>query len=381
MSNYIIKSLELLNFHKFSEIKVDFDESRSFFVGGNGAGKSTLGSAAIWAIINGVGERGNNLYNAERFRMIGEKSASAKGILTLKDTDTDDTIRVERKITKDANTIKIESESGKVLDQTWLSSLFSEYMFAPKRFIDLPGVEQAKALGVNTVKFDQALKELKAEYTTLNRIYKEHGLLEEVEEPKVTGDITDLLAQRDEITAHNGKIDLAHAKQKEISDKILALELELVNLNAQQGKIEAWLSDKKPIDLADINAKIASAQENSQAKAKYDAYLAKKAKMEVDFNKIKANKEAQENTIKQRLDCIQEAKLPFKNMTISDEGELLINDKPLKSQYFSYGELLKIMIFIISTMKTDLKYCFIENWMMLDEENQKVILDLLAKHK
>lgn len=180
-----IKDITLKNFGKYDLVSASFDPNVTYLMGPNGAGKSTFGFTGIQFMFEGMAEkasRGNSPVIGERFRFIGPNGKSSGGEMTLYDEVTKQEIKVSRTMTKDGNTVKFEGPATMRLSQEWLTSLFNEFMIAPKKFIQLSGYEQAKALGIDTTTFDANIKALKDEYTITNREMTAMGVIEAVEE-------------------------------------------------------------------------------------------------------------------------------------------------------------------------------------------------------
>jgi hypothetical protein len=55
------------------------------------------------------------------------------------------------------------------LDQKWLNELFNVFFIAPKRFLDLSSKDQALTLGIDTKKWDDAIRDLKTDVTVYNK--------------------------------------------------------------------------------------------------------------------------------------------------------------------------------------------------------------------
>jgi hypothetical protein len=55
-----------------------------------------------------------------------------------------------------------------------------------------------------------------------------------------------------------------------------------------------------------------------------------------------------------------------------------LDSKPIKEPYFSTGEILKIVPTLLSTSNPDLKYVFLQDFNLMDEDKQKEIADYLT---
>ena len=70
--------------------------------------------------------------------------------------------------------------------------------------------------------------------------------------------------------------------------------------------------------------------------------------------------------------------MPWTNITITDEGEFRLNDKPFCSPYFSTGEILKFGSRIGSKLKDGLKYVYFPCSNNLDDKNREATFKILV---
>jgi hypothetical protein len=56
-----------------------------------------------------------------------------------------------------------------------------------------------------------------------------------------------------------------------------------------------------------------------------------------------------------------------------------MNGKPLKEQYFSTGELLKVIPILMTFKNPEFKYVFLQDFVLMDEDKQKETIDYLTK--
>lgn len=427
-----VKEITLNNFAKYDQVTVSFDDNVTYLVGKNGSGKSTLGITAIWFMFQGIAEKasGNNPLIGERFRFIGPKAATAKGEMILHDEKTGIDIKVMRKLTKSGSYLSFEAPEGYELGQQWLTDLFNIFLIAPKKFCELSAKEQAKALGIDTKKFDDAIASLKKQYTEINAVYKSIGSLEEVEAVERV-DVAELQAKKDKVRQQLNEQYLFNKKKNEDRKKDWEqecgkVEQECTKFNNDQNildnllmevnsamkvlegagydglevprfidslgkpqphKVSAQYYPPEPAyiqelpddsELKAIDAKIVAAVETNNKALLYVQYLEKKKQKEAKEAELKANKDAQAAAEDQRLEYIKSFKFPFSNLTVGEEGELLLNGKPIKAEYFSTGELLKIIPVLISTTQPELKYVFLQDFNLMDEDKQKEIEEYLT---
>ncbi len=131
-------------------------------------------------------------------------------------------------------------------------------------------------------------------------------------------------------------------------------------------------------ELKAIDAQILAAGETNNKALLYVQYLQKKEQKEAKEAELKTNKDKQSATEVDRLEYIKAFKFPFSNLTVGEDGELLLNGKPIKAEYFSTGELLKIIPVLISTTQPELKYVFLQDFNLMDDDKQKEITDFLT---
>lgn len=428
-----IKEIKLSNFAKYNEVNVSFDENVTYLIGSNGAGKSTIGITAIWFMFCGIAEKssgGTTPLIGERFRFIGPNGKTANGEMVLHDEKTGIDIKVIRKLTKTGTDLSFEAPEGVELDQSWLTDLFNIFLIAPKKFCELSSKEQAKALGIDTKQFDQRIAELKKEYTEANAVYRSYGELPEVEKVERV-DVTALQAQKKEVADKLNALYLENKKANDVLrqawEKIcketeyecsvfnnaqIALENKIEQATALYSKLDGlgyagsevseWirslgspeeskrfedhypeqpeyiqeLPDRAELDA--IDAQIVAAGETNNKALIYEQYLEKKTKKGIYETYLKTNKEKQAATEAERLEYIKAFKFPFSNLTVGEDGELLLNGKPIKAEYFSTGELLKIIPVLISTTQPELKYVFLQDFNLMDDEKQKEIEEFLT---
>lgn len=447
-----IKSASAYNFAGFENISVNFDDTLTYLIGPNGGGKSRVGLLIIWFVMQGIAEKateGKQPVIGERFRFIGSNGKSSLGEITMYDERKKADIKVIRKLTKAGTELSFSAPLGMQLDQDWLNDLFNIFLISPKKFIELPSLEQAKALGIDTSKeYDQPLAELKLEFTRVNKELSKYDNLEVVEEvlPVV---VDDLLKRKDELVAEiadqsrknrqinndtrtaweDAKKQVDEAVQKhnteqtaknKIADDVVSMIATLRNYGYTGSELSSFYAslmteikepriaaDEYPVepidlnfkpddfipepgtvvyikeqpdvtDLNDIMQQIITANEINAKAEKYTEYLAKLEDKKAKAEELRINKSKQDDIISKRLEYIQEFKLPFDKLSIDDYGGLLLDGRPLKPPYFSTGELIRIVPTLLSASNPEFKYVFIQDFSMLDENNQQLVIDDLT---
>lgn len=424
-----IKSVAGYNFAGYSSIMVNLDPSVNYVVGRNRSGKSKLGLDLIWFILQGIAEKsseGKIPLLGERFRFIGKDGATAMGELVLHDDVLKVDIRVIRTLKKHGTELSFSAPAGfrpadgQELNQQWLNTLFNIFLIAPKRFIELTSKEQAVALGIETSQWDEPIAALKLAFTDINRDVKKLELLEPVEMVE-TMPLEALQAQKQGIKERmaeqyranqaankrtrrgweNGKKIwdkwvICHNIDQRVKAEMVSACMAAIKTLAAHGfesqEASEWLAkkndeikhtinagvfyapeptyiDELPDDteMVGIDQKIMNATLNNEKAALYTAYtdkLEEKGRLELQRQE---NQQKQEDLYAARLAYIKSFPFPFDTLAVDDEGGLLLNDKPLKPQYFSSAELIRIVPTLMAAQNPEFKYVFIQDANLMDE--------------
>lgn len=385
-----IKNLKLNNFAKFTEFECEFNGNITHLVGVNGAGKTTIGLTAIWAALKGIAEKSKDgQLIGERFRFIGPAKATADVEITLLDEKKNVEVKVKNHISKANNQITFEGPEGYPLSNDWLNNLLSVAFLSAKNFTQLPGKEQSLLLGINTEKYDLEIKELKEDFTLLNKEYRNLGDMEPVEKVDPVN-IVDLYTQKEKIVEYNNaqkakgeKIDKANEKLEELRDEKEELEekLRLINGRIKDGEeyLRALPEMEKPKPTDEIQKKINNATETNEEAEKYKSYQEHIEKKKESKSRLDQNKSKQEQKEQERLNYIKSFDFGFDGLSVDDKGGLLLHGKPIKEPYFSKGELEIIVAKLYTAQEPELKVRFIDDFELLDEDNQEKIVKDLTK--
>lgn len=130
--------------------------------------------------------------------------------------------------------------------------------------------------------------------------------------------------------------------------------------------------------IAAIDVEIQAANEANQSALLYSQYLEKVEKKAAKKAELDANTQEQKDKEASRLEYIKAFDLPFGNLSIDEEGQLLKEGRPIKEPHFSTGELLKMVPVLISTINPELKYVFLQDFNLMDEDKQQEITDYLT---
>ncbi len=375
-----IKSADLINFGIFDELHVNFDPNVTYLVGNNGEGKTTAGKTGVEFVIQGIAERAANKSQhpiiGSRFRFIKEGATSAKGSVLFTDTKFGCDILAKRKITATTTELSFEAPVGITLDQSWLNSLYSEFCLSPESFCSLSGQEQAKLLGIDVSKEESEIKKLKEEYTYINRRLKELGKPVEVDAVEPV-DEKILLDKLQKANAYNSQQTVIRQSRDEKQRTIERLKQELARTEKELSELPPA---KENYDTTKLQQAITTASETNAKARKYVEYQ----KTISDINSLSANltdnKKKQSDEEEKKTEKIKKAKLPFKNLSIGEEGELLLDGKLIKPPYYSTGELLMIVPMLLVHTNPELKYMFLQEFNLLDEDNQSKIVKYLTEN-
>lgn len=382
-----IKNLKMMNFASFENIEIEFDERVTHLIGANGAGKTGV-LTGIWAGLNGIAEndRGGNLVG-ERFRFIGPSKPSSDIYVTIVDEENGAEIEVRNHITKQSNQITFQAPEGYPLSEGWLKNLLSAAFLSEKNFTSLNPKEQALLLGIDTASYDQEIKDLKSEFTQINRDLKNMGKMDPVEKVEKV-DLDDLMMERDHVEA----INLNNAKRREridyvkkgvlyAKDLVLELKKALEEAEAKVAKGESWLKGidepDKDESITEINEKISNASKTNESAARYERYLEDKKKHDELKAELEKNKKDQEKVKEDRLEYIKGFDFGFEGLGVDDDGGLVLDERPIKEPYFSKGEREMIVALLYASRNPKLKIRFIDEFGTLDDDHQKILLEKL----
>lgn len=396
-----IKNLMLKNFAKVSEISVNFDENITYLVGINGAGKTTVGLNAIWFIFKGLAQKGEGLI-AERFRFIGPAGKSAQGSLTIYDESESVEIKISRKLLKNKTELKIEASDGRQLDQAWLDSIFNSFLIDPMGFSKLSGKEQAFAFGADTASFDGKKKRLEVERRDIGRDVKRlqgvvltAGNPAKVEAVDVAGLMKEL-GKRQELNDDNRreKVMLNNAVTvfEDCQNNLLSAEVELQAMQKEiagikdlvkekeghKNKLKLSCSKLQDADEQEIKDQVENAQGINLKASAYEKHREDKTALDDTMQDYEGKTDMINIVNADRTNYLKSLNLPWPNISITDEGEFRLNDKPFCAPYFSTGEILKFGARIGSKLKDGLKYVFFPSSNVMDEKNREATFKALV---
>ena len=380
-----IETLKMKNFAKFKDIEVTFSDKVTRLVGINGSGKTTVGLISLWAGLKGIAEKNTNgQLIGERFRFIGPEKSSADIEILLVDEKTKQRVMVTNHITKSGNEISFIAEDGSVLDADWLNNLLSVAFLSAKNFTSLSSKEQAILLGIDTTEYDKQIKAKKDEYTLINRDLRNLGTKTPVEKAEKVS-VSDLLAKKEEIDAFNKVqderesaintakelLERLNEEKKELEAKLTALKERIVKGEDVVKNLPTPVAKK---DTAALTQSIASAEKTNEQARQFSEYVEWTTKCSTLKDSLLENKEQQSKLEQEKLDFIKNFNFGFDNLGVNEDGELLLEGRPVKDPYFSKGEMELIVARLHASINPDFKLRFIDDLDLLDQENQEKIL-------
>jgi len=261
-------------------------------------------------------------------------------------------------------------------------------MLSPVAFSRLSPKEQATMLGIDTTEFDNRIAELKEEASFVRREIKNFGEIEIPE--KVEGiNIFDLIQERVKIVDFNQEQDRLNRMRTEANGKIDFWVDRVARLRAELMEAEDMVNEKKKeynaipepqemLPTMEIDQKISAASETNAKAIAYEQAVKKQEEKAIKENDLADNIERQKAEIEKKTAYMQGLDLPFVNLTIDDNGGLMMDGRPIQTPHFSTGELIKICTMLIMSQNKDesgLRYVYLENFDLLDDTKSKELLD------
>lgn len=384
-----IKSIYMKNFANFHEFTCNLSQGINYCIGSNGSGKSTTGITAIWSCLKGIAERGTDVMKGRRSMWVGRYGADAEIEIVLTDPEGIE-YTVNRKISE--NKLEITSSDGRRLSQEWINGFWNEMMLSPVAFSRISPRDQAKYLGIDTSEFDKKISELKEEAKIHRAMIKAFGEIEIPEKVEAV-DIAELSAKKDAIVKFNQEQSEIRRQFNEMGSKKVGIEMEIARLKAELERKELDLKDlidkmnahpipKSPLFTDEIDQKISEASEVNAKAIAYQQAVEKQMQKEKKEQELSDNKSMQDAEVAKKVAYMQELDLPFSNLSIDDNGGLMMYGRPIQTPHFSTGELIKICTMLLMSQNKDengLRYVYLENFDLLDDTKSKELLDWMME--
>lgn len=388
----IAKKVIMKNFGPYSEFEAEFPDGVTNIIGLNGAGKSTLIKSFL-ACLKGISKNQGGLVG-ERYQFIGNSGKTAKLSWVLRDEVMGFDVVVTNKISRSTNSITFEAPKGCNLDEDWLKDLFNVSLMSAKHFCSHSPKEQAALLGINTDEFDDEIRDLKSEFTLLNRDYNNFGDLsvvpEEVEEVKVdklTADLDSLMLKDADYDSVKQDIVDLKAEKVEIEGNILELGKQLEIARKKRGDLIIHIDEKEagfekmedPTDvIAMVKKKITDSTETNRKALIYTQWEEKVENKDAAKKLVDKNKSLQKVVAKKKIDHLKTYNFPFSDMGIDDDGGLVLKGRHVNGNGFSQGELELIVAKIIIMLNPQFRVRLIDDASLLDDKkNDSIVSQLL----
>ncbi len=389
-----IEKLRLKNFAQFEDFELIFNDDITHLVGINGAGKTTVGVTAIWAGFKGIAEKSKTgALIGERFRFITEGKKSLDIEITLYDEHTRKKILLKRHITKSANTIKITPEEGEALDREYVENLFNVSFLSASHFAALTGQQQAAAMGIDVTEHDAKMIAEKETAQGYRRDIKKIGELAPVEECEKK-DIDALYLKQKLATEHNAAQQKTHDTWERCTNTTTEIEADMVELENQYREDSKLLQERRantarekqelPLieeckDVGAIQAEIKDIVQANEAYFKYEAYVTSVEELEKLQGLLQENIGKQAKISDERSAYLQSKSFGIKGLQIDNKGNLTKDGKLIRPPYFSKGELEMLVARIGMNLNPELKVRFIDDFELLDDDNQVRLVKNLTK--
>lgn len=378
-----LEKLKLQNYVHFEDFEMVYNDDITHLVALNGSGKTTIGLTAIWAGFKGIAEKSKDALIGERYRFIAPGKKSLDIEITLHDDVKDITIVLKRHITKDVNQISIEcTPEDSNISKEYVQDLLNVTFLSASHFTNLSGKDQALALGIDTSDYDSSVATIKSDAQFIRKQIKAIGELPILKKVEMVS-ITDLNSKRDIIVSDNRvQIDLlqkVNDKKEDIIDIVAKIKAHKEVLSQYEQELKGFAIPKDVQDTSSLDTQISASEETNKLAVVYEANELKivdKLQLEKDLQK---NKKLETEKNVSRLEYIKSAALGMKGLSVDDTGSLLMDDKPIKPPYFSKGELEMIVANIASGLNPEFKVRFIDDFDLLDDENQRKIIKGLTK--
>ncbi len=183
---------------------------------------------------------------------------------------------------------------------------------------------------------------------------------------------------------------LTDARQKnevisEREDNIESITEEITQLKATlKDRIQARLGFKaelaefgEPVDLEPLEEEVATFEEQQKLLQKFDDATTAANSVE-ELETASAVLTELIKTIRAKpLELIAEADLPVEGMTVDDDGEVLVDGRPIKS--LSSGEQIQLALQVAKATTGDLKVLFVDGLEKLDSEAQETLKEIALK--
>lgn len=386
-----VEKVYLKNFKNVEEMELTLNGQTTTLIGTNGAGKSTP-IQALFLALKRKAELDKKKVNKKIWRaeFIGEYGTSSDINVVLHDYLKDVDIFIDFRFTKSEDKVSIKTSDGRILDETFLDNILSNFSHCPDDFFNMTPESQAQELGIDASEIDLEIEQfernelspLRTRKRDLKILVDSGAELEKIERV----DFIKLSKQKDEIINFNQEQNKKNEAIKESSRILAAINGDLGDLEAQIKKLKEKISNKKIEQVNaiqkwnelpqaeshkltdEINNQIANAQTINSKAEKYEQHQKNCASYEITSNAFKTKSEEKKALIEKRKQYIARV-MPFSNMTVDEKGGLLVAGKHLNEMNYNYADLWKKAVRIIIKQEPDLKLIYLKNPFNLDRDD------------
>lgn len=323
-----IASIALENVKKVRCVTLEPSPSGLTVIGGNnGEGKTSVLDAIAYAL-GGENYRPSNL---KREESLGDP------IIHI---ETDDGLIIERK-GKNSD-LRVTDSTGRRAGQTLLNTLVGRLSIDLPKFINANSKDKAKML-LQIIGVGEELsaldKEYKAKFDTRLIIGRERDIKKKAAEdmpyhedaPEKPVSVSDLLKSQQDLIARNARIDALRAERERIIEETCRVEAELDALEKKLEELKKRAEETEAIpekeSTEELERQIA---EHEEINAKVRENEAKRAREQeaVDLSSTYDNLTGEMKEIeRKRLALLSSKEMPLEGLSVSSDGDLLLNGK------------------------------------------------------
>jgi len=374
-----IKVLRIKNFKKIKELVIEPKDNVIVIAGENASGKTSALDAIEWCL------GGEGLGKKKITEPVRKGQGKAEVFMEIDNF-------VVKKYCKDNKishlTVTNEDETIQYKSpQTMLNSFVGKLSFDPREFMMFGSKEQRdlllKAFGLKEKldEINRKREQIYDERTDVNKDIKTYegqlkGLKIEKDLPEKVISIAELSKKLEEASDFNSKLKVDQYYLEETLEKLKVYKNAIKGFENTVKNLREDIKGKSPKDLNTIRDKIEKAEginEKIREAEKYNeiSYLA-------DVKKSKSKRLTNEiaEFDKNKLKLLKEKKIPFKNLTIEEEG-IKLQDIPFNQ--LADSERLKISIKMAMILNPKLTVIRITDANLFDDKNMRIIEEMAKK--
>lgn len=354
---------------------------------------------------NGQGK--TSTLNAIEIALGGKRSIPSKPVREGEDSaytvcDLGDLI-VKRVFKADgSSTLTVESQDGARYrsPQAMLDKLVGDLTFDPLEFVRKDGKEQLEMLralaGVDLAEFDRQREELYSERKSVNKEARDlEAKLRTMESfpdaPAEELSVAELVAEYETAQQEKRELDARREKIKTVTAAIeklkVAIETKRAELGSMEDKLELaqsgleaskqQLAETPEPAVEEIQERLRGAEEtNQQVRANQDR---ENAETELESKRAKAKEltAAIELVDRDKVEAIQAANLPVKELSFNESG-VLFNGMPFDQA--GGAEQLRVSMAMGIALNPKLRVLLIRDGSLLDEDSLRAIAQMAAEN-